>query len=460
MEDTTAAGQSADLASAESPEGVTPVTQSVLPDEPAQPWLFTQPEERITLIDVLRGLALFGILMANMRGFAGPLASYFNTTLLWKSTTDYWVQFFIDTFVQGKFITLFAFLFGVGFAVQFTRAEARHSKFVRTYIRRLLAMLFLGALHQLLFWWGDILVSYALGGFLLIPFRKRKNKTILIWALSLMILPIVGGAAYSLYGHLHSDSRGTAEKQKAEIEKRRQREVDFQQTVKDYQTSGYVTIFKKRLVDLKQENRSQPAVVLYTLPIFLLGFWVWRRGIFQDPAAHRDLLKRGLIAGAVFGIPANILFVSAQHVLAGQGNSGAPTAPMVGVFALLVFGRPALSMAYACGIGLLFLNERWRVSMTSFAAIGRTALSNYLLQTIVCTTLFYGYGGGLFGRLSLAELLVPTFVIYGLQEPLSNWWLSRYRFGPAEWLWRWMTYGKRPSMKPAAAQGASAASAS
>jgi len=115
---------------------------------------------------------------------------------------------------------------------------------------------------------------------------------------------------------------------------------------------------------------------------------------------------------------------------------------MIGV-KLLVFGRPALSMCYACAITLLFLKTNWRDLMTPFAAIGRTALSNYLLQTAVCTTLFYGYGGGLFGKISLAWLFVLTIIIYGLEVPLSNWWLTRHRFGPAEWVWRWMTYGKR-----------------
>jgi uncharacterized protein len=104
-------------------------------------------------------------------------------------------------------------------------------------------------------------------------------------------------------------------------------------------------------------------------------------------------------------------------------------------------------MSYSCALGLLFLQDRWRRLMMPFAAIGRTALSNYLLQTVVCTTIFYGYGGGLFGKVSLPWLLVPTVIIYGLEVPLSLWWLSRYRFGPAEWAWRWMTYGQKPPMK-------------
>ena len=216
--------------------------------------------------------------------------------------------------------------------------------------------------------------------------------------------------------------------------------------MKIYQTSGYALIFKNRLGDLKQENIAQPGVVLYTLPMFLLGLWVWRRGVFQNPEAYRDLLIRGLIAGAVIGIPANIAFVWGSRLPYSQGHTGPPTAVMVIGFALLIFGRPALSMCYACGLVLLFLKKGWRQSLMPFGAIGRAALSNYLLQTAVCTTLFYGYGGGLFGKISLAWLLVPTVIIYGLEVPLSNWWLRRYRFGPVEWAWRSMTYGKRPAM--------------
>jgi len=171
--------------------------QPVVVAEPVQPLSPTQAEERISLIDVLRGLALFGIIAANMRGFAGPLTSYFRPSLVWNARSDFWVQAFIDTFIQGKFITIFAFLFGVGFVLQFTRAEKRHGRFVRVYVRRLFALILIGALHQLLFWWGDILISYALGGLLLIPFRKRKNKTILIWALALMFVPLLGGFGFT-----------------------------------------------------------------------------------------------------------------------------------------------------------------------------------------------------------------------------------------------------------------------
>ena len=423
--------------------------------ESRQSWGPTQPDERISLIDILRGLALFGIIAANIRGFAGPLTSYFQPDLIWKGRLNFWVQAFIDTFIQGKFITILAFLFGVGFVLQFTRAEKKQSRFVRVYVRRLFALLLIGALHQLLFWWGDILVTYALGGFLLILFRKRQNKTILIWALSLMLLPLVGGTGFAIYKHLRPDSpQKLVEKQKKALEERQKKEADMWKTVKVYQTGNYVDIFKERLGELKREDIMQPAVVAFTLPIFLLGFWVWRQGIIQDPEAHRALLKKGLIIGALFGIPASIGFTWGSHVMSGQPQVGPPTPFMLFGFFLMIFGRPALSMSYACGVGLLYLNNAWRRRMMPFANIGRTALSNYLLQTVVGTTIFYGYGGRLFARVNLGWLFVLSVVIYALQVPLSRWWLGRYRYGPAEWVWRAMTYGRAQVQKKSRAAAA------
>jgi uncharacterized protein len=415
---------------------------------PAQPLGPTQPDERLSLIDVLRGLALFGIIAANIRGFAGPLTSYFQPSLLWKTRLDFWVQAFIDTFVQGKFLTIFAFLFGVGFVLQFTRAEKRHGRFVRVYMRRLLALILIGALHQLLFWWGDILISYALGGFLLIPFRKRNNKTILIWALALMFLPLVGGGGFTLYRHLRPPSAEKLElSKKKAVEKRQKSEAEMWKTVKVYQTGNYLEIFKERLGELKREATMQPVAVLMTLPIFLLGLWVWRQGILQDPGAHKALLKKGLILGAVVGIPMNMAFTWGANLVAGQPQGGPPTPFMLFGFFLMTVGRPLLSMSYACAVALLFLSDVWQRRILPFAAVGRTALSNYLFQTIVGTTIFYGYGGGLFARVHLAWLFALSVVIYALQVPLSRWWLSRHRFGPAEWIWRSMTYGKGQLLK-------------
>jgi uncharacterized protein len=419
--------------------------------EAAQRWEPVQPEERIALIDALRGLALFGIIAANMRGFAGPLAAYFHPSLVWQTRTDFWVQAFVDTFIQGKFITLFAFLFGVGFVLQFTRAEARQARFVPTYRRRLFALILLGGLHQLLFWWGDILVSYGLGGFLLILFRKRQNKTILRWALLLMLLPGAGMSGLILFRTIKPQTPQRVEEgRKRVVENEKKNQAELRKTIQVYQTGSYVQIFRARLGELAQENQTQPGAVALTLPIFLLGLWVFRQGIFQDPAGNRRRLRQAMVLGLLIGIPANVAAVWLQHLAPPPTSAASLTPLLVIAVTLNLFARPVLSMGYAGAVALLFLNETWRSRLMPFAAIGRTALSNYLLQSIVCTTIFYGYGGGLFGRVHLAMLFVLSVVIYAIEAPLSQWWLRRYRFGPAEWLWRTMTYGKPPAMKLAA----------
>jgi uncharacterized protein len=414
----------------------------------ASTWGPVQPEERIALIDVLRGLALFGIIAANMRGFAGPHLTYFAPDLLWKTRLDFWVQAFVDTFIQGKFITLFAFLFGVGFSLQFSRAEARGSRFGPIYRRRLEALIFLGVLHQVLFWWGDILVSYGLGGFLLMAFRKRTNKTVAIWLLSLMMVPTVGTLSYQVFRLIKPQTQQQLATAKIRSERNKlEKRLELNRIVGAYQEGNYFQVMRERLKEDTEEIVTQPGVVIYTLPIFLMGLLVFRRGIFQDPEANRTLLKKGLIFGLLIGIPANVADTWVQHLINAQTPTGGPGPLMVVLVTLRIFGRPLLSMGYACAIALVFMNVTWRARILPFGAIGRTALSNYLLQTIVGTTIFYGYGGGLFGRVNLAWLFVLSLVIYGLQVPLSRWWLSRYRFGPAEWLWRTMTYGKPPSMQ-------------
>ncbi|MBI4471044.1 MAG: DUF418 domain-containing protein, partial [Acidobacteria bacterium] len=325
----------------------------------------------------------------------------------------------------------------------------RHSLFGRPYTRRLLVLLLIGALHQSLFWWGDILVAYSLGGFLLIPFRKRKNKTILIWAFSIMALPIAGVSGYTLYKTFRPDSPAKIEENRKESVQERKKSVeDMWRTVQVYQTGSYARIYEERTGELLREARVLPFVVVMTLPLFLFGLWVWRQGFVHAPEAYRAVFKKGLIVGAAIGIPANIAYAWGSYlVMAGPVTGGPPTPFMIVGFVLLLFGRPLLSMSYVCALSLLFLTETWQRRLMPFAAIGRTALSNYLLQTIVCTTIFYGYGGAMFAKINLAVLLVWSVVVYAFEVPLSNWWLSRYRFGPAEWAWRSLTYGQAQPMK-------------
>jgi uncharacterized protein len=147
--------------------------------------------ERILFIDVLRGMALFGILAANMRAFFAPLDCYDNIGILFHGRADVLAQAFIDVFIQGKFISIFSFLFGLGFAIQMSRAQARGARFMGFYPRRLLALALFGLVHGIFIWAGDILLTYALSGAILLLFRNRQQKTLLWWATGLFSLPIV-----------------------------------------------------------------------------------------------------------------------------------------------------------------------------------------------------------------------------------------------------------------------------
>ncbi len=145
--------------------------------------------ERIDALDVLRGAALLGILTANMRGFTGPFAAYFDHSLMWTDPVSRAAQGFVDLFVSGKFITLFAFMFGIGFAIQMERAQARGLESIRFYINRLTALLLFGVVHSVFIWWGDILLPYAVMGFGLLLFREKPQATVLRWAITLYVYP-------------------------------------------------------------------------------------------------------------------------------------------------------------------------------------------------------------------------------------------------------------------------------
>jgi uncharacterized protein len=155
------------------------------------------------------------------------------------------------------------------------------------------------------------------------------------------------------------------------------------------------------------------------------------------------LWRKVFVWGAVLGIIGNLLYVT----LARTGNPLEPTLiSLLGMVGYII-GAPALSLCYASGLVLLTQNERWYARLAPLAAVGRTALSNYLLQTLIATSIFYGYGLGLYGQIGPAFGILLTLAIFGLQIPLSNWWVERFRFGPAEWLWRTLTYGKLQPMR-------------
>src|SRR6202166_3210309 len=240
--------------------------------------------ERIVFIDVLRGMALFGILAANMRAFFAPLDCYDHIGVLFHGRADVLAQFFIDGFIQGKFITIFSFLFGMGFAIQMSRAEARGVRFMGFYPRRLLALALFGLIHGMLIWAGDVLLTYALSGAILLLFRNREQKTLLWWAGSLFALPIVASTVFlALYfSRFH---RPWMDPKPPDVQK-------LYTVINIYAHGTVRQILAQNWVEWKNEL-PLTLFAIYATGLFLLGMWVWRAGIVQRLDVYKARLRSG-----------------------------------------------------------------------------------------------------------------------------------------------------------------------
>lgn len=411
----------------EQPASPTPV----VPTPEAHPMGPIASGERVELIDIVRGVALFGILAANIRGFAGPALAYFQPLLVWPSMPDRIAQAFIDVFVQGKFITIFSFLFGLGFAVQLTRADEKGARFGGFFARRLAILALMGLAHGLYVWFGDILLGYALIGFLLFFFKRRKDKTLVGWAVVLYFVPMMlmgmGVLAIELTGK--------------QVKGPDQSPAEVARQVELFSSGTYGEIQPQRAKDAVANNWGfMPIMAFQLLALFLMGILAWRHGVFTPSPETIPKYRKVMILGFVIGVTGNAIAIAIKWIYEPTMFPPSPTMLLIGV--IQTFSIVPLSAGYVCSVILLCQDPAWHRRLAPFGAVGRTALTNYLLQSVIGTLLFYGYGLGLFMKMGPALLLVPTVVIFAIQVAASNWWLARFRFGPAEWLWRCLTYGK------------------
>ncbi len=370
--------------------------------------------ERIHILDILRGFAIFGILAVNIGGFASPAfyPGYTPPDLAWYDSLAEYLMLF---FAEGKFYTIFSFLFGLGFAVQLSRAEAKGKDVGSFYPRRLGVLFVLGLLHSLLFWIGDILRLYALLGFGLLAFRKRSNRTLLIWAgvflgLGCLVLGLAGGPQGGGPAIPGMDVVGMA---------------------RQAYTSGSflsVVIFQAfaGVISFLFIAIAQAGTVM---ALFLLGLLAGRAKFFERLAENRILLKKIGLWGLLVGLIFNALFVFGENAwLSTLGFTA---------------GAPALAAAYISGLSLFSLTGVGAKILAPIGRVGQMALSNYVLQSIVCSLIFSGYGLGLYEKVGPAGQWGIVFALYLLQIPFSVWWLGRFQYGPLEWVWRSLTYGQK-----------------
>lgn len=391
------------------------------------------PSERVAVLDVLRGGALFGVLAANVDGmFSGGWYGAAPVTC----AADVAAQWFVRIFVAAKAITLLSCLFGLGFAVQLARAEERGEDVRGLYARRLAILLAIGLVHLTLLWWGDVTWSYALVGFALLAFRRCRPRALLAWGLTLALVPqlvmTLPGVAPALRSVLADPDDPAAFR------------AQFLAAIQGTDYGAIVAVHLRQIsYHLSMIAGWYPAWVLGR---FLLGYYAGARRLFDgDGAAHLPLFRRLL----AWGGPLAVAATAAAWLLYGGPLAGYELL-LPGRLAMLAVGEVsvlALTAAYVGLAVLLVQRPAWRRALLVLAPVGRMPLTVYLSQSVAATFVFYGWGLGLGGEVGPAACLGISAAIFALQLAACHLWLRRYRFGPVEWLWRSLAYGRRQPMR-------------
>lgn len=403
--------------------------------------------ERIEILDVLRGLAVCGILIGNMQWFSGygmvPRALAGPSPL-----ADRLTHFLVHFFVEGKFYSIFSFLFGFGFALQITRAKERGDLKATLFKRRLFWLLVIGLAHAYLLWAGDILSVYAVMGFVLILFRRKTEGALLKWAFILLAIPILTYILFYILFVAFVPPAAVAQLDAAQL-------AFWNETVRTVPHSSYLEIitgYNLNMIVGRYLGLFFDMRLPKLLAMFLLGFYAYRRGFFQNLSSHQPFIRRVLVYGLILGLIGNVAFAA----LAGKEAVFPPTPAGVAGVISYAFGVPALALFFIALVATLWQRGAGRRLLAFLAPVGRMALTNYLLQTVICVLIFYGYGFGQFGRVGAGAATLIALAIFLFQILVSTLWLKYFSYGPMEWIWRQLTYRQRLDLrlkgKPSAAR--------
>jgi uncharacterized protein len=410
----------------------------------------TEAAPRIVTLDVLRGVAVMGILAMNIIAFAMPFAAYQNYLAYGgDDATDLWSWILSTVFVDGKMRSMFSLLFGASMLLVIDRAEAAGESGSRVHVRRMLWLLVFGLIHFFFIWMGDILTGYALTGLIAFSFRRKTAKQLLKWSIiffgiGLLLFALFFGSPYGLEAAANQPGASAEIVQKwQELEKNLGRPTPemLEADIGRHQ-GGYAGIMGHKI----REEALNPLImtILFgpeTLALMLLGMWGLRSGFLTGEWAAARYRK---IASWNIGIGA-LAYGAIVWLTIRSGHSVGTTLALHGVVGAVF--RPIMMVGYTALIVLLVKKAGASGPLFSrVAAAGRAAFTNYLGTSILMTALFYGYGGGLYGELDRAEIYLVVVAMWGLMLLWSKPWLDRYRYGPFEWLWRTLARGSRQPM--------------
>jgi len=400
--------------------------------KPAQPTGPLAPQARLIGIDAARGFAILGVLIANIITFGLPYHQFADAAFFSEGADRMAVQS-VRFLVEGKFYALLSLLFGLGFGMVRLRTRQQERPFYGPTFRRLAWLLLAGLLHFLLLSEIDVLASYALLAMVLVPlFAGRRPATVLIAAC--LFLPLLV-AAYLVIWRLADPADPIVAGRSGEAISTAF--TQFQEQHHRIYTGDYSHLFSHRLQKMAVSVLgSFFAAILFVLPPFLLGLYLGLKGFFNNPEIHAGPLRRlfrvSLAVGLLFSWVDMSLRASSQVMLFSPNT----LIWMVSFF----IGCPAMGLAYLSGVVRLAHNSQafW---LKPLAAVGRLSLSNYVLQSLIASLLFHGYGLGLYDRMGPATSLLLVPVIFAINVAFSLAWTRRYKFGPLEGLWRRLSYG-------------------
>ena len=385
----------------------------------------TTERQRHVILDALRGLALMGIALANFPEFAlWTFLSSEQQAAMPTACIDEIVRFLLYLVVDGKFYSIFSILFGIGFSL----IMERHG--LRLFVRRMLILVIIGFLHLMFIWSGDILLLYAVGGLLLTLMIGLSDKSLLLLALSLILIPVGLDALIEFGGFNFPEPFYQAWWNKAKT--LGINEANFASWLRDANSYGQMFAFLiqgayERLWEFVEGHRLPKVVGL-----FILGYLASKHRLYTR---LQDLpLRKALYWNVSIGLPTSLLY-------AWSATSGHPWGLTVHSLLYAVSVIP-LAIVFIIGICLLYLQSPKSVVFRWLAAPGRMALSCYISHSLIGVLLFYGLGFGLGTSLGLVYIELIALVVFFIQIVVCRIWLNYFRFGPLEWLWRMLTYGR------------------
>jgi uncharacterized protein len=439
-----------------------PVVVSGTPERASVGFAPVSQRERLSSVDVVRGIAVLGILLMNIIGFAFHVAAYGDPTVAGGADgVNWWVYAINAVLVDGKMRGIFSIVFGAGVVILTSRALERGAAAdaADIYYRRTIWLMLFGIAHAYLLWFGEILYPYALLGLLLYPMRRLSVRALVITGAVLCVLLTLAMTGEAFRGLSLRDEAAAADAAQRAGQPLTDEQRDTQHEWHERITGAKPDVrelarvnaaFQGSFVSALKERALLVAQFHFTpmyfpflwdmLAMMLFGMAMIKSGVLSAEKSFAFYTKMALI-GYGIGIPLSVWFVwrnvqsNFDHVA--MGFNGILYEP----------ARIPVCLAHVAVVMMVVKAGCLRPITSRLAAVGQMALSNYILQSVICSTVFYGYGFGLFGTLQRYQAYYVVLACWIVHLTWSPWWLRRYQFGPLEWCWRSLTYWQRQPMR-------------